>query len=85
MSKFGFSEALLFFAAIALWHNQAFAIVAFCLACFCALVRFSLEKAQKTKQAEAQKEAAKILNEQVQEVGDVLGTVFGKKKKDVMH
>jgi|ETNvirnome_2_300_1030623.scaffolds.fasta_scaffold122553_1 predicted MFS family arabinose efflux permease len=86
MLKIGFSEFLLLFAAVALWHSQTFAIITFCMACFCALCRWSLEQAQKTKEAEAHREAAKILNEQVQEVGDVLGTVFGKKKKkDTMH
>ena len=84
MSKFGFSEAMLLFAAVALWHNQVFAIVAFSLACFLALARFSLDNHQKMKEAEAKVEAAKILNEQVKEYGDVLGTMFGK-KKNTMH
>jgi len=80
MLRFGFSEALLLFAAIALWHSQAFAIFAFCLGCFTAFVRFSLEWTQKSKEADAKAEASKVLSEQVQEVGDVLGTMFGKKK-----
>ena len=84
MSNFGFSETLLLFSAVALWHNQTFAIVSFCLACFVAFARFSLDLSQKAKEAEARTEAAKVLNEQVQEVGDVLGTLFGK-KKTTMH
>ena len=84
MLKFGFSEALLLFAGVALWHSQAFAILAFCLGCLTAFARFSLEWTQKAKEAEAKVEASKILSEQVQEVGDVLGTMFGK-KKSTMH
>jgi len=84
MVKFGFSESLILFAAVALWHSQVFAICAFCLGCFTAFARFSLEWSQKAKEAEARSEATKVLNEQVQEVGDVLGTLFGK-KKPTMH
>ena len=80
MVKFGFSEALLMFAGLALWHSQVFAIIAFCLACFVAFVRFSIEWTHRTKEVEAKATAAQLLNEQVQEVGDVLGTMFGKKK-----
>jgi len=84
MLRFGFSEALLMFAGIALWHNQMFAIIAFCMACFVAFARFSLEWSLKSKETEAKVQASKLLNEQVQEVGDVLGTMFGK-KKSTMH
>ena len=84
MLKFGFSEALLLFAAAALWHNQILAMCVLSLACLTAFARFSLEWNQKTKEAELKAEASKLLNEQVQEVGDVLGTMFGK-KKSTMH
>lgn len=81
MSKIGFSEGLLVFAIAALWHNQILAIIAMSLAIFGAVVRVSIEQNQKAKENEAKAEAAKLLNEQVQEVGDAIGSVFGKKKK----
>ena len=84
MVKFGFSEALLMFAGLALWHSQVFAIIAFCLACFVAFARFSIEWTHRSKEIEAKAAASQLLNEQVQEVGDVLGTMFGK-KKSTMH
>jgi len=84
MLKFGFSEALLLFGAAALWHNQILAICVLCLACLAAAARFSLEWSQRIKEAEAKVEASKLLNEQVQEVGDVIGSMFGK-KKSTMH
>ncbi len=80
MSKIGFSEGLLVFAIAALWHSQILAIVVLCLAVFGAVVRVSIDFSQKAKEAETKAEAAKILNEQVQEVGDAIGSVFGKKK-----
>jgi predicted MFS family arabinose efflux permease len=80
MSKIGFSEGLLVFAIAALWHNQMLAIIALCLAIFGAVARVSIDFSQKTKEAEVKAQAAKILNEQVQEVGDAIGSVFGKKK-----
>ena len=84
MLKLGFSEALLLFSAVALWHSQVFAIIAFCLACFVALAKFSLDWSQRVKETEARVDAAKVLNEQLQEAGDVIGTLFGK-KKSTMH
>lgn len=78
-----FSETLLIFAAAALWHSQVFAIIAFCLACSTAFIRYSLEWNQKIKDTQAQKEASELLTEKVQEVGSVLGTMFG--NKSTMH
>jgi len=82
MSKIGFSEGLLVFAIAALWHNQILAIIAMSLAIFGAVVRVSIEQNQKAKENEAKAEAAKLLNEQVQEVGDAIGSVFRKKKNN---
>lgn len=86
--RFAMSEMMVIFATGMLWHNVAAAVGVFAFACICAFMRYALEFNEKAKQAEAQKEAVKLLNEQAGELGEALGSLFGianKKNKMNVH
>ena len=86
--RFAMSEMMVVFATGLLWHNIIAAACIFGLACVCAFMRYALEFNEKAKQAEAQKEAVKMLNEQAGDLGEALGQLFGnvtKKNKMNVH
>ena len=80
--RLAMSEMMVVFATGLLWHNIVAASCVFAFACVCAFMRYALEFNEKAKQAEAQKEAVKMLNEQAGDLGEALGQLFsaGKKK-----
>ena len=82
--KFGFCEILGIFAAAALWHSMTLAIASISLAIIGAFFRVALDIQKEQKIEQARKDAAKILNEQVGEFGDVLknaASVFGSNQR----
>ena len=82
--RFGFCEVLGLFAAAALWHNFVLALVCITLAGAGAFFRIALDIQREAKTSAAREEAAKMLNEQVGEFGQTIGSLLGsaaKKKK----
>ena len=75
--RFAMSEMMVIFATALLWHNTIAASCIFGFACICAFMRYALEFSEKSKQAEAQKEAVRLLNEQAGDLGEALGSIFG--------
>ena len=82
--RFGFCEVLGLFAAAALWHNFVLALVCITLAATGAFFRIALDIQKEAKTSAPREEAAKMLNEQVGEFGQTIGSLLGgtaKKKK----
>ena len=82
--KFGFCEILGIFAAAALWHSMALAMVCISIAAIGAFFRVALDVHKEQKVEQARQDAAKILNDQVGEFGNVLkdaANMFGKKQQ----
>ena len=79
--RFGFCEVLALFAIGALWHNFALAIACISLAGIGAFFRVAMDIQKETKAAQARQDAAKLLNEQVGEFGQTIGTILGSAKQ----
>ena len=75
--RFGFCEILGLFAAAALWHNFALAMVCISLAGIGAFFRIAMDLQKETKATQAREEATKVLTEQVGEFGQTIGTLLG--------
>ena len=88
---FGFSEALLIFAAVMLSHNFGVGVGIAGFATFCAFCRYAMDASEKMKKVESQKEAAKALNEAAEEVGGAFAELLGalskgsRKDKNTLH
>jgi len=84
--RFEMSEMMIMFAIAMLWHSVVAASCVFGFAVFCGFCRWALEVQEKAKQAEAGREAVKLLNEQAEGLGEALQGLFsGAKKKNNMN
>ena len=78
----GYAELLLAFAAIISFHSLNWALGIAALSLLAAFCRFALQ-VQEKKEAKANAEdAAKLLNEQAEELGKSLSKLFGSTVKD---
>ena len=75
--RFGYAEMLLAFAAIISFHslNWALGIAAFSL--LTAFCRFAMQVQEKKEERQNADNAAKVLNEQAEELGKTLSKLFG--------
>ena len=79
--RVGYAEMLLAFAAIISFHSLNWALGIAGLSLLAAFCRFALQVQEKKEAKESGAEAARLLNEQAEELGESLRKLFGSVKK----
>ncbi|MBM93972.1 MAG: hypothetical protein CMF51_04405 [Legionellales bacterium] len=79
--RFGYAVMLLAFAAIISFHSLNWALGIAGLSLLAAFCRFALQVQEKKEEKQSADDAARVLNEQAEELGKTLSKLFGNTMK----